>query len=228
MHRAHGARVACADAGQANLRLIPARKEVRVGFKMLTRSTLNRTVAAGVQSIVASAIAGVLMLMLSKPTYADDISDIQAAVTAFLQQQQQVQNPGVFYSFQVTEQLPYASAQTLLGTQGLGGEQFALSKSSGQWKILGSGGGVMSASEFIGFGIPPSNAKALQGFGCSPENRRNGPIRIKHQAISPSLRHMVMLHGPSVLPRKRVLVYFRGRMMSVMLIQPMSQRSCLL
>jgi hypothetical protein len=178
--------------------------------------------------ILATALCASVALSLPLRASADDASDIQAAITAYLQQQQ-VQSAGVFASYLLIESYPYASVQVLLGTQGNGAEAFALSKTSGNWTILGNGGGVMSASEFIGYGIPAANAKALQGFSCATEPRRPGQVRkVRATRVSPSLRRLALLRGPSVLPSRKVNVYFRGRIKSVTIIQPLSTRECLL
>jgi len=176
----------------------------------------------------ASALGAALLLTVPLRASADDAGDIQATITAYLKQQQ-VQNPGVFYSYVLFKQSPYASVQALFGTEGYGGESFALSKTSGHWTVLGSGGGIMGASELIGFGIPSADAKALQDFRCSSELRRPGQVRkLRVVSVSPSLRRLAQLRGPSVLPSRKVNVYFRGRMMPVTIIQPLSSRACVL
>ncbi len=159
---------------------------------------------------------------------ASDETDIQAAITALLTSQG-VQNPGVFADYQLIINLPYATVQAGLGTQGYGSENFALSKTSGTWKILLSGGGLISYSEFLWVGIPATNARNLQGFSCAPGLRRVGqvmPRLVVRKRVRPELLRAVLQKGPGLLPSRVVFIKYRGQIKRVKIIQPLDAREC--
>ncbi len=165
-------------------------------------------------------------------SYADDELDIQAVVTAYMKQS--VADPGVYYDFTVILDSPYAAVVAAIGLAGNSSESFALSKTSGSWKILISGGGAMGISEFVEAGIPLATSQALQGSACVAvlsRNPPNGDARgrgMQFKTVSPLLRAAALRRGSSVLPRRLVAVNISGRIQHVTIIQPLSTRLCAL
>ncbi len=150
---------------------------------------------------------------------ADDLSVIQAVVTAYLTQNG-VQMPGVFRYYELVRSGPYATVGTSLGTSGYGGMNFALSKTSGNWKILLHGGGQMAPSEFMEAGIPKTTALALAGSSCGS--------RWQNHAVSSELLRRALRIGPSVIPKRTIDVAYRGRPQNVTIVEPLESHVCVL
>ena len=150
---------------------------------------------------------------------ADDLDVIQAVVTAYLTQNG-VQMPGVFRYYELVRSGPYATVGTSLGTSGYDGMSFALSKTSGTWKILLHGGGLMDASEFMEVGIPELRARDLAASSCAS--------RWQKHAVPAKLLRKALRIGPSVIPKRTIDVVYRGRPQNVTIVEPLESRICVL
>jgi hypothetical protein len=173
--------------------------------------------------------------------FADDASAIQAVVTAD-QNAQGITSRGVFRLFILIEKAPYAYAAMALGTQGDGSMNYALSKTSGSWTILIRGGGLLGASEMVDSGIPFADAKNLEGLRCPGKPLSEGPdfgagasyqlarngVRVVRSQVDARLYKSVLVRGPSVLPRKFVVVPYHGRRIGVSIVTPLDSYRCIL
>lgn len=188
------------------------------------RVTLSITVLI-VASLLSSAIAG------------DDAGAIQAVVTA-AQTSYGMSSPGVFGLFIVIEDAPYARVSATNGTLGYGSMSYVLSNTSGNWTILGQGGGLLGRSEMLAFGVPSENAKRLAGSGCTEpqdlgppyigkvyDSYENG-IRVTRRQINARVYHLVLSRGPSVLPRKSIVTSYKGHRVNVRVIMPLDSYVC--
>ncbi|MBD5604906.1 MAG: hypothetical protein IAI48_07430 [Candidatus Eremiobacteraeota bacterium] len=150
---------------------------------------------------------------------ADDLNVIQAVVTAYLTQNG-VQMPGVFRYYELVRSGPYATVGTSLGTSGYDGMSFALSKTSGTWKILLHGGGLIGPSEFIDVGIPKSRALDLAGSSCGR--------RWQKHVVPAGLLRRALRNGPSAIPKRTIDVVYRDRTQNVTIVEPLESHVCVL
>jgi hypothetical protein len=184
-----------------------------------------------------SITASIVVSLLSSAIAGDDAGAIQAAVTA-AQTSYGMSSPGVFGLFIVIENPPYARVSATNDTLGYGSMSYVLSNTSGNWTILGQGGGLLGRSEMLAFGVPPENAQRLAGSGCTePQNLgppyigrtydfyKNG-IRVTRRQIDARVYKLVLARGPSVLPRKSVVTSYKGHRSTVHVIMPLDSYIC--
>jgi hypothetical protein len=180
-----------------------------------------RTARAGRFASAALFLLGVL----STRAYADGAADIQARVTYRLQDQS-VQQPGLFAQYTVVRDGSYALVSASLGALGYGSETFVLSKKSGRWKVLLSGGGRAGTSEFLTVGIPYDVARKLDRMRCSDPAYRSSAVTYKHASLNAALVRAARVSGTSALPSRTIEIVDDGRARSVKIYPPLDFKSC--
>jgi hypothetical protein len=222
-------------AGKPNANVLPFGEEMSFELRRSMNTCAFRSLAAALffafPFVYACAIAR-----------ADDQNDVQAAITA-AQTVQGFQEPGVFYSMVFIENFPYAWVNVGLGTTGLGDMDYLLSKSTGSWKVLLQGGGILGPSEMVAVGVPQATATSLQGFSCPVQLRRFGNdtktpppaidkffgrVHIIRYSASPALYRLVAAKGPGVLPAHKTFAFYKGRKILVNIVKPLNGYACLL
>lgn len=144
-------------------------------------------------------------LMNARPAtaLADDTAEIQARVTSNLQVHG-VQQAGLFSQYTVVQDGPYAWVAAGLGIRGSGSEMFVLSKKSGHWNVLLSGGGLAGTSEFVDVGVPYDVARKLERTTCSDPNYRSPFVTVRHTRLDAGLVRAARIGGTSALPSRTI------------------------
>jgi hypothetical protein len=158
---------------------------------------------------------------------ADDTSEIQARVTANLRSHG-VQDPGLFSQYTVVQDGPYAWVSAGLGARGYGSETFVLSKKSGHWMVLLSGGGLAGTSEFVAVGIPYDVALKLERTTCSDPDYRSFAVKVRHTRLNAALVRAALMSGTSALPSRTIEIVDDRTSRAVAIYPPLDFKSCTL
>jgi hypothetical protein len=180
----------------------------------------------GSQFVLAFWVACLAVIHPAVGARADDAGAIAAVVTAS-QTAQGMSTPGVFAQFTLIENLPYARVSASNGIRGFGSMSYVLSKTSGAWQILGQGGGILGTSEMVAFGVPPANAKILDGHSCAGKDHVvRDRVHVTRAQVDARLYRLAIARGPSVLPRTSATVLYRGHRMLVDVVTPLDFYRC--
>ncbi len=167
-------------------------------------------------------------LMHARPAaaLADDTAEIQARVTSNLRVHG-VQQAGLFSQYTVVQDGPYAWVAAGLGIRGSGSEMFVLSKKSGHWNVLLSGGGLAGTSEFVDVGVPYDVARKLERTTCSDPDYRSLFVTVRHARLDAALVRAVRTRGTSALPSRMIeIVDDDQTRRSVAIYPPLDFKAC--
>ncbi len=103
---------------------------------------------------------------------------------------------------------------------------FVLSKKSGHWKVLLSGGGLAGTSEFVDAGVPYDVARKLERTTCSDPDYRSLSVTVRHTRLDAALVRAARIGGTSALPSRTIEIVDDRTRRSVAIYPPLDFKSC--